>query len=158
MPASWSRDGRTLHVVEYEGLAARLVAPAADAPLPPPFSGKVEVRAHPDDADLLTGGTKGNAEIRGWFRLRDEEEIDAHAVVMAADAFPPAIFNSTYRAGWTPTLELSVQVRDPHPRGWLACRFTTRFVTGGMLEEDGDIWDEEGRLVALSRQLALVPR
>jgi Tol biopolymer transport system component len=26
MPAGWSRDGRTLHVVEYEGLAARLVA------------------------------------------------------------------------------------------------------------------------------------
>ncbi len=32
------------------------MVPASDAPLPPPFSGKVDVRIHPDDAVLLTGG------------------------------------------------------------------------------------------------------
>jgi acyl-CoA thioesterase len=96
--------------------------------------------------------------MRGWFRLRDGEPLNAHAVVMATDSLAPAIFNSHYPTGWTPTVELSVQVRNPNPQGWLACRFTTRFVTDGMLEEDGELWDEEGRLVALSRQLALVPR
>lgn len=135
-----------------------VVEPAGDAPLPPPFAGKVELRAHPEDAKLLTGEKTGEALVRGWFRLRDGETMDAHTVVMATDALPPAIFNSTYPAGWTPTVELTVQVRHPKPTGWLACTFRTRFVTGGMLEEDGEIWDQEGRPVALSRQLALVPR
>jgi hypothetical protein len=40
----------------------------------------------------------------------------------------------------------------------LRCKFATHFVTGGFLEEDGEIWDPAGRLVAQSRQLALVPR
>lgn len=132
--------------------------PSETAPLPPPFTGKVDVRIHPDDAGLFNGRPGDDAVMRGWFRLLDDEELDAHAVVMATDSLPPAIFNSRYPAGWTPTVDLSVQVRNPAPRGWLACTFSTRFVTDGMLEEDGEIWDESGRLVALSRQLALVPR
>ena len=131
--------------------------PADSAPLPPPFTGKVEIRVHPDDAGVMEGEKSGQPLMRGWFRLRNGEEMDAHAVVLATDAFPPAIFNSNLPVGWTPTIDLSVQVRNPRPRGWLACRFTTRFVTEGILEEDGELWDEDGRPVALSRQLALVP-
>ncbi|MEM8662139.1 MAG: thioesterase family protein, partial [Pseudomonadota bacterium] len=47
--------------------------------------------------------------------------------------------------------------RVPEP-GWLHCRFSTRFISGGMLEEDGELWDTSGRLVAQSRQLALTPK
>ncbi len=128
------------------------------APFPPPFTGKVELRIHPLDAGAMTGNRTGIPEMRGWFRLRDDEPMDEHAVVLACDAHPPAIFNADLTIGWTPTIDLAVQVRQPAPSGWLACRFSTRFVTGGLLEEDGEIWDESGRLVALSRQLALVPR
>jgi acyl-CoA thioesterase len=132
--------------------------PAESAPLPPPFTGKVELRVHPDDARPLHGERSGHSVMRGWFRLRDGEELDAHAVVLATDSFPPAIFNSNLPVGWTPTIELAVQVRNPAPRGWLRCSFTTRFVTNGLLEEDGELWDEDSGLVAISRQLALVPQ
>ena len=134
------------------------VEPAGDAPIPPPFSGKIEIRTHPDDAAALMGPKSEKPRIRGWFRLRDDEPLDAFSVVMAVDAFPPAIFNSRLTVGWTPTIDLTVQVRNPTPTGWLGCVFTTQFVTDGMLEEDGRLWDESGRIVALSRQLALVPR
>lgn len=132
--------------------------PASDAPLPPPFMGKVEVRIHPEDATPLGGEKTGNPVMRGWFRLLGDEPLSALSLVLATDAFPPAIFNADLTVGWTPTVDLAVQIRRPAPTGWLACRFSSRFVTGGMLEEDGELWDESGNLVALSRQLALVPR
>jgi hypothetical protein len=55
------------------------------------------------------------------------------------------------------TVELTVHVRGRPAPGWLACRVTTRFVIDGSHEEDFEIWDSAGRLVAQSRQLALLP-
>lgn len=132
--------------------------PTDGVPFPPEFFRNVDVRLHPADIAAFVGGYASVPSFRGWFRLLDEEPVGVHAIVMATDAFPPAIFNSRFTPGWTPTVALSVQIRNREPAGWLAARFTTRFVTGGMLEEDGELWDDTGRLVALSRQLALVPR
>jgi acyl-CoA thioesterase len=132
--------------------------PAVDGPLPPPLMAQVDERIHPEDATALKGQPTGVARIRGWFRLLDDEPLDSFALLLVADAFPPAIFNLDMPMGWTPTLEMTTQVRARPSTEWLRCQFSTRFVTGGFLEEDGEIWDEAGRLVAISRQLALVPR
>jgi acyl-CoA thioesterase len=124
---------------------------------PPPFVGRVDLRLHPDDVPQSNGPKE--PRIRGWFRLRHDEPIDPFTLLVAVDAFPPAVFNTDQTPGWTPTLELTTHVRGvPHQQGWLACVFTTEFVTGGFLEEDGEVWDTTGRLLAQSRQLALVPR
>lgn len=133
-----------------------LVVPAE--PFPPPFMGHVELRLHPDDAGFLQGQRSGSPQMRGWFRLPEDEPVDTIGLLTAVDAFPPTIFNADLPVGWTPTLELTAHVRARPVPGWLACRFTTRFVTGGFLEADGEVWDRTGRLVAQSRQLALVPR
>jgi hypothetical protein len=55
------------------------------------------------------------------------------------------------------TVELTVHLRAHPAPGWLACRAATRFVIGGYHEEDFEIWDSTGALVAQSRQLALLP-
>jgi hypothetical protein len=125
---------------------------------PPPFVGNIELRLHPDDATFLRGDPSGHARMRGWFRLREGEPIDTIALLCAADAFPLTVFNANLPVAWTPTIELTTHVRYRPEPGWLRCRFVTHFVSGGFLEEDGEIWDGSGRLVAQSRQLALVPR
>ena len=132
--------------------------PSADGPLPPPLMAQFEERIHPEDVGPLQGEPSGTAQMRGWFRLHDGEPLDAFTLLLAADSFPPAVFNADLPLAWTPTLEMTTQIRGVPVPGWLRCQFTTRFVTGGLLEEDGEIWDEAGHLVALSRQLALVPR
>ena len=131
---------------------------AVDAPFPPPIVDLVDLRIHPEDAQAFLGASKGSALVRGWVRLIDDEPVDALAMLLCSDVFPPAIFNAELPMTWTPTLDLTVHVRNPGPHNWLRCQFRTRFVTGGFLEEDGEIWDDLGNLVALSRQLALVGR
>ena len=120
---------------------------------PPPFMGKVELRLHPEDATFDAGVPR----FRGWFRLRDAEAIDSFGLLQAVDAFPPTVFNAQLPIAWTPTLELTAHVRRKPEPGWLRCQFTTRFISGGYLEADGEVWDGSGRLVAQSRQLALLP-
>jgi acyl-CoA thioesterase len=122
---------------------------------PPPFVGRIELRLHPEHQEFGIGET---ASVRGWVRLLEEEPIDEVAMLMIADSFPPAVFFSDAPIAWVPTVELTVHIRRRPTPGWLRCVFRTRFVTAGMLEEDGEMWDESGRLVALSRQLALLPR
>ncbi len=51
-----------------------------------------------------------------------------------------------------------MHVRAAPAPGWLRVRHATRNVAGGMLEEDAEVWDSAGRLVAQSRQLARLPR
>lgn len=126
---------------------------------PPPFMAQVRLRLPPDVT--LFGGSNASrrrAEIRGWFALDDDEPLDTRAVLLAADAFPPPVFASNLPVAWTPTVELTVQVRARPSASMLQCLFRTRHVADGLLEADGEIWDVDGRLVALSRQLALVPR
>lgn len=124
---------------------------------PPALMDRLDLRLHPDDARFLGGTPSGDPLLRGWVRLRDDEPMDVFGLLLATDAFPPTIFNANLPVAWTPTVELTAHVRSVPEPGWLRCRFSTRFISGGMMEEDGELWDSSGRLVAQSRQLALTP-
>lgn len=129
------------------------------ATFPPPFMANVDLRLHPADTPVGPEGSPGRPRVRGYFRWAGGEPLNTLGLVVAADAFPPTIFNADLPVAWTPTLELTTHVREaPPPDEWLRCSFNTRFITGGFLEEDGELWAESGRLIAQSRQLALLPR
>lgn len=126
------------------------------ATFPPPFMGKVDLRLDPTHAGWLAGQPGGQPHVQGWFRLKEDEPLDTNALLVAVDAFPPTAFTAGLPLGWTPTIELTAHVRRRPEPGWLRCSFTSKFVTGGFIEADGEIWDSSDRLVAQSRQLALV--
>ncbi|HVF32983.1 MAG TPA: thioesterase family protein [Acidimicrobiales bacterium] len=125
-----------------------------DTPGAPSLASMVESRFAPG-TPWLSGQRSADTVVTGWIRFADGRDADVRALPLLADSFPPAIF-ALGPAGWVPTVELTVHVRARPAPGWLRCRFETRFLTGGYLEEDGEIWDAEGRLVAQSRQLAML--
>jgi acyl-CoA thioesterase len=109
-----------------------------------PFSGA---------ADALTGG---------WIRLNEPQIADDVFVMMLADAWPPAVFGLVEGFFPVPTVELTVHFRAALPLAGATAedfhlvRFQTRLIHDGFLEEDGEIWNRDGQLLAQSRQLALV--
>lgn len=124
----------------------------------PEIDRRLAVRIRPGDEGFRTGNPSGEPEIRGWFAFADGEPIDAIGLLLVADGFPPPIFNTDLPVAWVPTVELTVHVRGVPEPGPLRCWFRSRFIHDGLLDEEGEIWDSTGKLVAQSRQLALFPR
>ena len=120
--------------------------------------GRLATRGEPEDLDFRNGRPSGTGRMRGWFAFADGREVDTRALLLASDAFPPAVFNLDVGTSWVPTVEMTVHTRARPSAGPVACFFTTRYLQDGLLEEDGEMWDSSGRLVAQSRQLALAPR
>lgn len=132
--------------------------PSPHEGLLPTIQQRLALRLRPGDEGFRTGVRTGRAEIAGWFAFADGRDVDTLALLLAADGFPPAVFNTELPIAWVPTVELTVHVRAVPVPGPLRCVFRTRYLQYGLLEEDGELWDGAGRLVALSRQLALAPR
>jgi acyl-CoA thioesterase len=101
-------------------------------------------------------GEGSEAASGGWQRLADGRELDDLAVPLFMDAFAPAVFSRIPLVGGVPTVELTVHWRGRPAGQWQYAEFRSRNLIGGYLEEDGLLWGPDGRLVAQSRQLALL--
>ncbi len=110
-----------------------------------------------DPGDGWGPGSDGHPSLSGWIRLLDEETVSPQMLPAIADGFPPTVMSSV-SVGWLPTLELTVHVlAAPAPdEPWLRAELRTRTVSSGLIDEDGELWDATGRLVARFRQLAVL--
>jgi acyl-CoA thioesterase len=123
----------------------------------PPISARFDVAYHPDDVGWARGAPTGRPEVRAWVRTIDGRDPDVALLPLVVDCLAPTAFELGL-FGWVPTLELTLHVRCRPVPGWLRVGIRSRYLLGGHIEEDAEIWDADGRLVAMSRQLALVPR
>jgi acyl-CoA thioesterase len=99
------------------------------------------------------GHPSGRPASEFWMRFADGREADLLSLPLLVDSTAPSVLE--LGAG-SVTIQLTVHLRAHPAPGWLACRATTRFVSNGYHEEDFEVWDSAGTLVAQSRQLALI--
>ncbi|GAA4131868.1 thioesterase family protein [Actinomadura keratinilytica] len=121
------------------------------------FADQVQMHFDPATLGWLDGRPSGRPECRAWFRLRDPHEPDAFVLALAVDALPPVVLN-TGAKGWAPTVEMTWHMRAVPAPGPLALHGGGRLVAGGWFDEEVEVWDSAGRLVAQGRQLARVGR
>jgi acyl-CoA thioesterase len=149
-------DGRTLSLAMMPDLPSPddLIDPLAGVDLPGiTVADRVEFRVA-QAPSWLHGQPSGDPSMTFWMRFADGREPDLLSLPFLVDAAYPAVME----IGELPsaTIELTVHLRDRPAPGWLACQINTRHIAGGFHEEDCNIWDTRGVLVAQSRQLAIL--
>lgn len=138
---------------------APMTAPGAPRlPLHERYETRLAVGARP-----MSGASE--ALCGGWIRMAEPRIADALAVAAFTDALPPAPYSWASPAsplGQVPTIDLTIHFRctlpvaGAGPNDFLLAVFRTREGREGFFEEDGEIWTQDGVLVANSRQLAIL--
>lgn len=116
--------------------------------------GNMDVRLDPICAGWFQGNLSDISEHKGWIRFKDERHVDALALILMADSFPPPVLSTHGMVAWVPTVELTLNIRSLPKTKWVKACFRSRYMTCGLVEEDGELWDESGELLAISRQIA----
>ncbi|GAA1701991.1 thioesterase family protein [Fodinicola feengrottensis] len=116
----------------------------------------VDLRMTPESEAAMTQ-SDGSLAVSGWVRAADGSPTDPYLALLAVDALPP-VTRTIGRWGWAPTVQLSTYLRAVPAPGWLRAYMHGDFVSDGWFDEECTVYDENGQLVAQSRQLARVPR
>ena len=122
-----------------------------------PILDRYEVRAawngHP-------GAGLDVADTAGWARTAEPTALEAPLVAFLADVFLAPVMVQEARNLHTPTVELQLSFRVPlptvdRPHGWYLSHLRSEFANAGYVEQSGDVWTEEGQLVARMRHLII---
>ena len=127
-----------------------------------PFGRQFDVRRA---LGALTTDPDNRAETGVWIRLREPRTMDYLLATQLMDAWAPSVFVKLGEGGGgagVPTIDMTYHYRDAlplegaKPDDWYLAVFRTHTARGGFIEEDGWLWSRDGRLLAQSRQLALI--
>ncbi|GGO89421.1 hypothetical protein GCM10011584_18750 [Nocardioides phosphati] len=102
----------------------------------------------------LEGSPTGVSESLGWIKAADDRPVDALLAGAMTDAFAPVTAEIGHLG--SATIQLTVHFRRRPETTWALGHVVTRHVIDGYADEDVELWDEQGRLIAQSRQLAIL--
>jgi acyl-CoA thioesterase len=149
----------------HDAVAPRVPRPAdletraLPTPVMPPIAHRFEYRLV--TVDPVFGGAP-RADVTAWLRPREATPYDPVLLATVSDAHAPAVFVKAAAPLATATVDLTVHFRTPAAAGpatgWCLGAFRSTVAADGYVEEDGEMYAEDGTLLAQSRQLAvLVP-
>jgi len=150
--------------VEYSEVTMPDVPPPSEVPSrviegAPPHAEMFHWKPAIGPADFRAGG---RAITGGWFRLREPQLADPVVLTSYADNWFPALFFKTREPVGVPTVDFTVHFRTglplPHagPEDYYLLVFRAPLAHDGFVVEDGEIWSQDGQLVAQARQMAVV--
>jgi len=125
----------------------------------PPHAAMFDWKPAIGPADFTAGG---RAITGGWFRLREPQLADPVVLTSYADNWYPALFFRTREPIGVPTVDFTVHFRaglplpNAKPEDYYLLAFRAPLAHDGFVVEDGEIWSQDGRLVAQARQMAVV--
>jgi acyl-CoA thioesterase len=171
--ARMEQDGRlcvlALAALSHDFASSLTYAPGM--PDVPPPNGLV-VRDDPDlppiSRRFATQGAIGHTPFSGgpealtggWIAFAGDEPspLDAPALALLSDAWLPAMFVLVQDFIGVPTIDLTIhfRARTEGRTGPALAIFRSRASAEGFFEEDGELWSEDGTLLAQSRQLGPV--
>ena len=98
------------------------------------------------------------ASTGGWLRPAEPEPIDEIVLAAMTDAWMPPIFCRVAEPLAVPTIDLTIHFRalPADPLDFCFVHFDSPLAADGYLVEHGRVLDRHGRLLAESRQLAVV--
>jgi acyl-CoA thioesterase len=133
------------------------IEPVPTLPVMPPFTRYFDYRFCLGEAPFSEAEL---AETGGWVSLKEPRSLDAPLIAAMGDAWLPAVFSlaSLEDRYLLPTIDYTVHFRRPiaDRDGMVKILLRSGMSSEGFFEEDGLLWDRQGRLLAQSRQLALL--
>jgi acyl-CoA thioesterase len=150
-PSSLNYGDTMPEVAAPNGLVVR------DDPKLPPIAHRFATQGAVGYAPF-SGGPE--ARTGGWIAFAGDEPspLDAPALALLADAWLPSMFVLVQDFIGVPTIDLTIhfRARTEGRTGPALAIFRSRASAEGFFEEDGELWSEDGTLLAQSRQLGPV--
>mgnify|MGYP005732961399 FL=1 len=123
----------------------------------PAFIQQLECLIHPDHAWWNRDSNDQNNEARCSAFLEMQGGIpDQFCLSFYSDILPPVVSNKYGALGWIPTITLTTHIRQLPSTSELYADFKATDINKGYFEQDCNIWDLNGNLVASSRQLTRI--
>ncbi|MAV61573.1 MAG: thioesterase [Gammaproteobacteria bacterium] len=125
----------------------------------PAFIQQLECLIHPDHAWWNRQAKQNNQDNEARcaaFLEMEGGKPDQFCLSFYSDILPPVVSNKYGPLGWIPTITLTTHIRQLPTTSEVYADFKASDINKGYFEQDCNIWDLDGNLVASSRQLTRI--